>query len=330
MKYRRLGKGGPRVSAVGMGRGATPVQFGEPLEQAFNETIARAIDLGINFFDSSDAYWGSRHEVLLGRALKGRRDRVMIASKFGNIDLPDGKKAVNGRPDYIPGACEASLKRLGVDVIDVYFLHRVDNTVPIEDTIGAMARLIGQGKVRWLGVCEASAEILRRAQRTHPLVALQTEYSLWARDVERSILPACRELGVSFMAYAPLGRGLLTGRIKAVDDLPTGDRRRRHPRFQPENLARNVALVKELEAVAARNEASASQIAVAWLLSRGEDVIPIPGTNHVRNLEQNIAAVDLALPASDLERLNEVFAIGRGAGERYNPGLMEKWSIERQ
>jgi len=328
MRYRRLGNGGPQVSAIGMGRGATPVRFGEPLEQAFNETIARAIDLGINFFDSSDAYWGSRHEVLLGRALKGRRDRVMIASKFGNIDLPDGKKAVNGRPDYIPGACEASLKRLAVDVIDVYFLHRVDSTVPIEDTIGAMARLVEQGKVRWLGVCEASAETLRRAQRAHPLVALQTEYSLWARDVERLILPACRELDISFMAYAPLGRGLLTGRVKAVDDLPPGDRRRRHPRFQPENLARNVALVKELEAVAARNKASAAQIALAWLLSRGDNVIPIPGTNHVRNLEQNVAAVDLILPAPELERLNAVFAVGAGAGERYNPGLMEKWGIQ--
>ncbi len=327
MKYRRLGKSGPHVSALAMGRGATPIRFGEPMEQAFNETIARAIDLGLNFFDSSDAYWGSRHEVLLGRALKGRRDRVMISSKFGNIDLPDGKKAVNGRPEYIPGACEASLKRLGVEVIDVYFLHRVDNSVPIEDTIGAMARLVEQGKVRWLGICEASAETLRRAQRAHPLAALQTEYSLWARDVERSILPACRELGISFMAYAPLGRGLLTGRVKTVDDLPPGDRRRGHPRFLPENLARNVALVKELEAVAARNKASAAQIALAWLLARGEDVIPIPGTNHVQNLEQNVAALGLVLNGSELERLSEVFALGAGAGERYNPGLMKKWGI---
>lgn len=327
MKYRQLGKGGPQVSAVGMGRGATPVRFGDPLEEAFNETIARAIDLGVNFFDSSDAYWGSRHEVLLGRALKGKRDRVMVSSKFGNIDLPDDKKAVNGRPDYIPGACEASLKRLGVDVIDIYFLHRMDFSVPIEDTIGAMARLVEQGKVRWLGVCEAPADMLRRAHRVHPLMALQTEYSLWARDVERSILPACREVGVSFMAYAPLGRGLLTGRIKAVDDLPPSDRRRRHPRFQPENLTRNVALVNELEAVAARNNASASQIALAWLLARGEDVIPVPGTSHVRNLEQNVAAVELELPPSDLEQLSRVFAFGAGAGERYNPRLMEKWGI---
>ena len=327
MKYRHLGTRGLQISAIGMGRGATPIRFGEPLEQAFNETIARAIDLGINFFDSSDAYWGSRHEVLLGRALRRARDRVMISSKFGNIDLPDGRKAVNGRPDYIPGACEASLKRLGVDVIDIYFLHRVDSSVPIEDTIGAMARLVEQGKVRWLGICEASATTLRRAHSVHPLVALQTEYSLWARDVERSILPACRELGISFMAYAPLGRGLLTGRVKTVDDLPRGDRRRSHPRFLPENLARNVALVTELEAVAARNRASASQAAIAWLLSRGEVVIPIPGTSHVENLEQNAAAVDLNLPVRDLEHLSEVFAVGAGAGERYNPRLMEKWGI---
>lgn len=327
MKYRRLGKSGPHVSALCMGRGATPIRFGDPLEKEFNSAIDRALDLGINFFDSSDGYWATRHEVLLGRALKGRRGKVLICSKFGNIDLPDGKKAVNGRPDYIPGACEASLKRLGVDVIDVYFLHRIDNSVPIDDTIGAMARLVEQGKVRWLGICEASADTLRRAHRVHPLVTLQTEYSLWARDVEGSILAACRELGISFMAYAPLGRGLLTGRIKTVDDLAPDDRRRRHPRFQPENLARNATLVKELEAVAARNKASAAQIALAWLLTQSEDVIPIPGTNHVQNLEQNVAAVELELPASDVEYLSEVFAIGAGAGERYNPRLMEKWGI---
>jgi len=310
-----------------MGRGATPVRFGDPLEKSFNETIARAIDLGINFFDSSDSYWGGRHEVLLGRVVKNRRDQVMVSSKFGNIDLPDGKKAVNGRPDYIPGACEASLKRLGVDVIDVYFLHRMDFSVPIEDTIGAMARLVEQGKVRWLGLCEASAEILKRAHATHPVAVLQTEYSMWARGVERSILPACVELGVSFMGYAPLGRGLLTGRIKAVDDLAPEDRRRRHPRFQPDNLARNVALVNELEAVASRNNASAPQVALAWLLARGDHVIPIPGTNHVQNLEQNVLAVELRLSQQDLEHLSNVFAIGAGAGERYNPRQMERWGM---
>jgi len=327
MRYRRLGKDGPRVSAVSMGRGAQPVRFGDPLEKDFNETISRALDLGINFFDSSDAYWGARHEVLLARALKGRRGGVLISSKFGNIDLPDGKKAVNGRPEYVREACEASLKRLETGVIDVYYLHRVDHSVPIEDTIGAMARLVSEGKVRWLGVCEASSETLRRAHAAHPLAALQSEYSLWYRGAEREVLPACRELGIAFVAYAPLGRGLLTGRIKSVDDLPENDRRRTYPRFQPGNLARNLELVRELEALAVRRGASPAQVALAWLLARGEDVIPIPGTNHVRNLEQNAAAADIELTDHESEALNEVFAIGVGAGERYDPKLLEKWGI---
>jgi aryl-alcohol dehydrogenase-like predicted oxidoreductase len=317
MKYRRLGKSGPQVSAVSQGRGATPIRFGDPLEAEFNATIARALDLGITFFDSSDAYWGTRHEVLLGRALKGRRSEALITSKFGNIDLPDGKKATNGSPEYVFESCEASLKRLGVDVIDVYYLHRVDPNVPIEDTVGAMAQLISQGKVRFIGICEAGVKTLRRAHREHPITVLQTEYSLWFRDVEREILPACRELGVGYVAYAPLGRGLLTGRIKSVDDLPPGDRRRRNPRFLPENLARNVEMVRELEAVAARYEASPAQIALAWLLAQGDNVVPIPGTNHVANVEQNAAAADLEVEKKDLQRLSEVFAVGAGAGARY-------------
>lgn len=327
MKFRRLGTSGPLVSAISMGRGSEPIRFGDPLEKEFNETIARAVALGINFFDSSDAYWGSRHEVLLGRALKGRLDKVMISSKFGNIDLPDGKKGLNGRPEYVYASCDKSLERLGVEAIDVYYLHRVDPAVAIEDTIGAMARLINQGKVRWLGICEASPETLKRAHQAHPLVALQTEYSLWFREVERAILPACRELGIAYVAYAPLGRGLLTGRIKTVDDLPPNDRRRNHPRFQPENLKRNVELVKELEAVARRKGASPAQVALAWLLAQGEDIVPIPGTSHVRNLEQNAAAADLELSTAEVKHLGEVFAIGAGAGERYRPALLEKWGI---
>lgn len=317
MKYRRLGKSGPQVSAVSHGRGATPIKFGDPLEAEFNATIARALDLGITFFDSSDAYWGTRHEVLLGRALKGRRNEALITSKFGNIDLPDGKKATNGRPEYVFESCEASLKRLGVDVIDVYYLHRVDPNVPIEDTVGAMAQLISQGKVRFIGICEAGVKTLRRAYREHPITVLQTEYSLWFRDVEQDILPACRELGVGYVAYAPLGRGLLTGRIKSVDDLPQGDRRRRHPRFLPENLARNVEMVRELEAIAAKYKASPAQIALAWILAQGDDVVPIPGTNHVANVEQNAAAADLELDEKDLRHLTETFAPGAGAGTRY-------------
>jgi aryl-alcohol dehydrogenase-like predicted oxidoreductase len=327
MKYRRLGRNGPQVSAISMGRGSQPIKFGDPLERDFDSAIHRAIDLGINFFDSSDAYWGSRHEVLLGRALKGRRDEVLIASKFGNIDLPGGGKALNGRPEYVFHACAESLKRLGVDVIDVYYLHRVDPEVPIEETIGAMARLIEQGKVRYLGICEALPETLRRAHAAHPLVALQTEYSLWFRDVEKAILPACRELGISYVAYAPLGRGLLTGRIKSVNDLPPNDRRRTHPRFQPENLARNVELVKALETFAARKGATPAQAALAWLLAQGEDVVAIPGTNHIRNVEQNAAAADLELTPAEVGKLSEVFAPGAGAGERYNPRLLEKWGI---
>ena len=327
MKYRRLGRSGPQVSAISQGRGAQPIQFGDPLESEFNATIRRALDLGINFFDSSDAYWGTRHEVLLGRALKGRRSEALITSKFGNIDLPDGKKAMDGRPEYVFSSCEASLRRLGVDVIDVYYLHRVDPNVPIEDTIGAMAQLISQGKVRFIGICEAGVKTLKRAHREHPITVLQTEYSLWFRDVEHEILPACRELGVGFVGYAPLGRGLLTGRIKSVEDLPPTDRRRRHPRFQGENLARNVGLVRELESIAARYRASPAQIALAWLLAQGDDIVPIPGTNHVRNVEQNAAAADLELDDADLKRLSTIFAHGAGAGDRYMANVMKTVGI---
>jgi aryl-alcohol dehydrogenase-like predicted oxidoreductase len=323
MRYRRLGRSGPQVSAVSLGRGAQPVRFGDPLEADFNATVARALDLGINFFDSSDAYWGTRHEVLLGRALKGRRNEALITSKFGNIDLPDGKKGTNGRPEYVFECCHASLKRLGVEVIDVYFLHRVDPNVPIEDTVGAMAQLISQGKVRFVGLCEAGVKTLRRAYREHPITVLQTEYSLWCRDVEHEILPACRELGVGYVAYAPLGRGLLTGRIKSVDDLPPDDRRRKNPRFLPENLARNVELVRELEAIAARNGASPAQAALAWLLAQGEDIVTIPGTNHVANVEQNAAAAELAIPKQDIERLSSIFAHGAGAGARYAENVLK-------
>ena len=323
MKYRRLGKSGPQVSAISQGRGSQPVRFGEPLEDEFNATIRRALDLGINFFDSSDAYWGTRHEVLLGRALKGRRNEALIASKFGNIDLPDGRKATNGRPDYVVECCDASLQRLGVDVIDVYYLHRVDPEVPIEETVGAMAQLITRGKVRFIGICEAGPKTLRRAYLEHPITVLQTEYSLWFREVERDVLPVCRELGVGYVAYAPLGRGLLTGRIKSVDDLPPRDRRRSHPRFLPENLAHNVELVRELERDASASGVSPAQIALAWLLAQGDDLVAIPGTNHVANLEQNAAAAELVLSRQHLNRLDEIFAVGAGAGPRYAENVLK-------
>lgn len=323
MKYRRLGHNGPQVSAIGLGRGSKPIKFGDPLEAEFNATVLRALDLGINFFDSSDAYWSGRHEVLLGRALKGQRNQALIATKFGNIDLPDGKKGTNGRPEYVFKCCEASLKSLGTDVIDLYYLHRVDPGVPIEETIGAMAQLISQGKVRFLGICEATARTLKRAHREHPITVLQTEYSLWFRDVERGILQACRDLGVGYVAYAPLGRGLLTGAIKSVDDLPPGDRRRTHPRFYPENLARNVGLVQQLEAIAARHRVAPAQVALSWILAQGEDIVPIPGTNHAHNLEQNASAVELQLTTGEIEELSRIFAIGAGAGERYPENVLK-------
>jgi aryl-alcohol dehydrogenase-like predicted oxidoreductase len=328
MRYRTLGRNGPRVSAIGMGRGARPIRFeDEAMVREFDASIRRACDLGINFFDSSDAYWGGRHEVLLGRAIAGLRDQVLIASKFGNIDLPDGRKATNGRPEYLRKCCEQSLGRLGVEVIDVYYLHRVDPGVPIEETVGGMARLVEQGKVRWLGICEAGPETIRRAHRTHPVAALQTEYSLWFREVERDVLPVCRELGIAYVAYAPLGRGLLTGRIRTVDDLPPDDRRRRHPRFLPENLARNVKLVEELEAMARGQGVTGAQLALAWLLAQGEDIVPIPGTSHVRNVELNAAAADIVLSAEKVARLSEIFAIGAGAGKRYTDRLLSQMGL---
>jgi len=324
MRFRKLGRDGPSVSAISMGRGSQAIKLeDESTVQAFNTTIRRAYELGINFFDSSDAYWGSRHEVLLGRAIKGFRDKVLISSKFGNIDLPDGKKATNGRPEYVHQCCDASLKRMDVDVIDVYYLHRVDPGVPIEETVGAMARLIEQGKMRYIGICEAGPETLRRAHKAHSVTALQTEYSLWFREVERDIMPVCRELGIGYVAYAPLGRGLLTGRIKTVDDLAPNDRRRRHPRFAPENLARNVQLVEELEAMARGQGVTPAQLALAWILAQADNIVPIPGTNHVKNLELNAAAADIRLSAEKLARLSEIFSIGAGAGKRYHDNVLK-------
>ena len=324
MKYRKLGRNGPSVSAIGMGRGSVAIKFDDaPMVQTFETTIRRAFDLGINFFDSSDAYWGTRHEVLLGRAIKGFRDKVLVTSKFGNIDLPDGKKGTNGRPEYLQKCCDESLQRMGVDVIDLYYLHRVDPNVPIEETVGGMARLVEEGKVRYLGICEAAPATIRRAYKTYPIDVLQSEYSLWFRENEREVMPVCRELGIGYVAYAPLGRGLLTGRIRTVDDLPANDRRRRHPRFQPENLAKNVKLVEELEAMARGQGVTAPQIALAWMLAQGEDIVPIPGTNHVKNLDLNAAATDIRLSGEKLARLSEIFAIGAGAGKRYTENALK-------
>ena len=323
MRRRQPGRHGPEFSAIGMGRGATPVRFDTPAVDDFNAAIARALDLGINHFDSGDDYWNGRHEVLLGRALKGRRHEVILTSKFGNITLPDGKKATNGRPEYLAKCCDISLQRLGTDVIDIYYLHRVDPAVPIEETVGAMGDLVRRGKVRYIGLCEAGANTLRRAHREHPLSVLQTEYSLWARDVETEILPACRELGIGFVGYAPLGRGLLTGGIRKVDDLPEGDRRRRHPRFLADNLAHNLRLVEALESRAKLLNATAAQLAIAWVLAQGDFVVPIPGTNRASNVDLNAAAVDLQLPAELITELNDIFRPGAGAGTRYTEVMMK-------
>jgi len=323
MKLRRLGSAGPVVSAIGLGQGSATTDFGERDDAVQIATMQRAMDLGVNFFDTADRYMDGRHERLLGQAIRGRRDKVVIASKFGNLDLPGGKKGYNGRPDYVPKACDASLKQLGVDVIDLYYLHRIDPEVPIEDTVGAMAGLVRAGKVRWLGLSEAGADSLRRACKVHPITALQTEYSLWARDVEDEILPACRELGIGFVPYAPLGRGLLAGSVRKLDDIAPHDLRRRQPRFQPGNLERNLELLKPLEKIAAGRGATTAQVALAWLLARGEDIVPIPGTKQQKYLEQNVAALDLELGHDEIEQLSTVFTTQTRAGDRYAPGYFK-------
>jgi aryl-alcohol dehydrogenase-like predicted oxidoreductase len=282
--------------------------------------MQRAVDLGVTFFDTADRYMKGRHEHLLGKAVKGRRDKVVIASKFGNFDLPGGRKGYNGKPEYAPQACDASLRNLGIDHIDLYYLHRIDPEVPIEETVGAMAELVRKGKVRWLGLSEAGPKSLARACQVHPIAALQTEYSLWARDVEEEILPACRRLGIGFVPYAPLGRGLLTGTVRSLADIAEHDLRRRQPRFQPGNLERNLELLKPLEAIAAARHATQAQIALAWLLAQGDDIIPIPGTKQQKWLEQNIAAADLVLSQAELDTLAATFRPGARAGERYTPG----------
>ena len=319
MKYRKLGKNGPTVSAIGLGAGSATTNFGERDDQVQIETMQRAVDLGVTFFDTADRYMKGRHERLLGQALKGRRNQVILATKFGNFDLPDGKKGYNGRPAYVREACDASLKNLGLDHIDLYYLHRVDPEVPIEETVGAMSRLVEAGKVRYLGLSEVGKS-LERACSVHPIAALQTEYSLWARDVEAEILPECRRLGIGFVPYSPLGRGLLTGNVRSLDDFAPHDLRRKQPRFQPGNLEKNLKLLEPIERIAADHGATQAQVALAWLLAQGDDIVPIPGTKQQKWLEQNVAAVDLALSKSELALLAETFKPGARAGERYAPG----------
>jgi aryl-alcohol dehydrogenase-like predicted oxidoreductase len=281
-------------------------------------TIHRAIDLGVNFLDTADMYGIGRNEELVGRALRGRRDQVVLATKFGNVRGPQGEfLGVSGRPEYVRGACEASLKRLGVEVIDLYYQHRVDPATPIEDTVGAMAELVRAGKVRHLGLSEAAPATIRRACAVHPISALQTEYSLWTRDAEGEILATCRELKVGFVAYSPLGRGFLTGRFKRTDDLTEDDFRRHHPRFEGENFQRNLRLAEAVEEMAREKGCSPAQLALAWLLAQGDDIVPIPGTKHVWYLEENLGALQVSLTADELRRLEGVFPQGVTAGPRY-------------
>src|SRR6266702_3095325 len=320
MDTRKLGKNGAAVSALGLGcMGMTGI-YGEPNECESIATIHLAIDLGVNLIVTSDDYGAGTNEELVGRAIKGKRNRVLLATKFGNVGLsgfklPEGVSA--GHPGYVPQACDASLKRLGVEVIDIYGLHRVDPKIPIEDTMGAMKRLVDQGKVRYLALSEAGAQTIRRAHKVHPLVALETEYSLWSRDVEGDILPACRELGIGYMAYSPLGRGFLTATIKTLAALQLKDRRRDHPRFDPGNLKHNVELLRPLESIARAHKATPAQIALAWLLAQGEDIVPIPGTKRRSYLEQNALAAEIALSAAEIAQLAKVFPPGAASGTRY-------------
>jgi len=286
-------------------------------------TIHRALELGITFLDTADMYGPFTNEELVGRAIADRRDRVVIATKFGNMRSAEGAfLGINGKPDYVRSACEGSLRRLGVDHIDLYYQHRVDPNTPIEETVGAMAELVREGKVRFIGLSEASPATIRRAHRVHPITALQTEYSLWSRDVEDEILPTVRELGIGFVAYSPLGRGFLTGRFRTIDDLPADDYRRSSPRFQGENFQKNLDLVRHIESVARQKQCTPSQLALAWLLARGNDIVPIPGTKRVAYLEENVGALDVSLSPDDLARIDAIAPRGVASGARYPEASM--------
>src|SRR3954468_18403803 len=321
---RRLGKNGPEVSAIGLGCMGMSEFYGSGSEQESIATIHHALDRGVTFLDTADMYGVGKNEELVGRAIRDRREEVFLATKFGNVRGPAGEfLGVKGDPDYVRSACEASLKRLGVEMIDLYYQHRVDPKVPIEDTVGAMARLKEEGKIRFLGLSEAAPATIRKAHSTHPITAVQTELALWSRDAEAEVLPAVRELGIGYVAYSPLGRGFLTGQIKSPDDFPDDDFRKFHPRFQGENFAKNIALVREVEAMAQEKGCTTAQLALAWVLAKGEDVVPIPGTKHRKYLDENIAALDVKLTAEDLKRLDEIPPPGAAAGQRYHDRGME-------
>jgi aryl-alcohol dehydrogenase-like predicted oxidoreductase len=324
MEMRTLGKSGIKVSAIGLGLMSMSGIYGNANDEESIRVIHHALDKGINHLDSSDMYGWGHNETLLGKALQGRRAGVIVATKFGQTKDAAGKQGVDGSPEYVMQACEASLKRLGIDVIDLYYQHRVDTNVPIEETVGAMKRLVEQGKVRALALSEAAPATIRRAHKVHPIAAVQNEYSLLYRKDGEETLQACRELGIALVAYAPLGRSMLTGSVKGKADLPEGDRRLAHPRFQAEHLDSNVKIVKRIEEIAAQKKCTPSQLVLAWLLAQGKDVLPIPGTKRKQRVEENLAALDVRLSAAEVEKISAIAPVGAGSGPRYPADAMKR------